>query len=433
MSALAAVLARRGHILTGSDRASNRRIRRLEAMGVRSVPEADVPAQCSAVVKTAAIPEDHPALAMARRRDLPVFRYAEMLAALAGTTTSAAVAGSHGKTTTSAMLAVILMAAKRDPSAVIGGDVPDLCDGNARYGSDGPLVHEACEYAGSFLEYRPDHAVITNLGDDHVDSYGGLDALKRAFRQFAAGVDAAGRLVTSAALARHLDLRGVAKARLVTLGNSCGDVRIRIDGRAFEVRFPDGARSGPIELGIPGRHNMMNAAMAAAAAREAFGVDLAVIGRALQAFRGVEGRFQILRDEEDFALIDDYAHHPAEIEATLLTCRDRFPGRRLRVLFQPHLEQRTERHFQAFLNALALADELLLLKDCSVPGRDGGRYRGAHRLYEGLRKLGVRASYADSPDEAASWFSVGAREGDIDVLLGAGDSRDLACALLRRS
>ena len=432
MSALAAVLVRRGHVLTGSDRASNRRIRRLEALGLRTVEESEIPAECSAVVRTAAIPDDHPAMVAALARNLPTFRYAEMLAGLAATTTSAAVAGSHGKTTTSAMLAQILMAARRNPSAVIGGDVLDFGDGNARWGVDGPLVHEACEYAGSFLVYRPSHAVITNLGDDHVDSYGGLDALRGAFRQFAAGVDGAGCLVTSAALARDLDLRGVAGARLVTLGNSCGDVRLRIEGGTFELRFPDGARSGPIQLRIPGRHNIMNAAMAAAAAREAFGVELAAIRRALLGFRGVEGRFQILRDEEHRALVDDYAHHPAEIEMTLLTCRDRFPDRRLRVLFQPHLEERTERHFQAFLNALALADELVLMKDCAVPGRDGGRHRGAHRLYEGLLKLGVRASYADTPQEAEAWFSVGAREGDVDVLLGAGDSRDLAHALLRR-
>ncbi len=395
--------------------------------------ESFVPPECSAVVKTAAIPDDHAALASSRARGLPIFRFSEMLAGLASESASAAVAGSHGKTTTSAMLAVILAAAGRDPTAVIGGEAPDLEDGNARLGEGRILVHEACEYAGSFLVYRPTHGVITNLGDDHVESYGGLDGLRAAFRHFAANTDPGGILVTSAALARNLDLRGVARARLVTLGNSCGDVRVRCHGRAFEIRFPDGGSCGAVSMALPGRHNMMNAAMAAAAAREGFGVELAVIRDALESFRGVEGRFQILRDTEDFALVDDYAHHPEEIEATLLTCRERFPGRRLRVLFQPHLEERTERRFQAFLNALALSDALILLKDCPVPGRDRGRHGGARRLYTALRRLGVDASYADSADEARAWFEVGARGGDVDVLLGAGDSKELGRALLRRS
>lgn len=404
----------------------------LEAHGIRATAGHDatrLSADVSCVFRSEAIDDDNPEIAAARQRGVPVLRYGELLAELSRGREDTAVAGTHGKTTTSAMLAFILREAGLEPGALIGGAVPQL-GGGALLGEGRPLVLEACEYRESFLALEPRHAVITNVDDDHLDHYGTEDRLRGAFRKFAGRVQAGGLLVTTATVARDLDLRGAARCRMLTLGSKRRDVRVRVErDESFSLLHPDGRRTPSMTLSLPGHHNIMNAAMAALMADRAYGVDRDLVADAIGRFGGVCRRFDVLRDDAEAVLVDDYAHHPTELEATLLTARRRYPGRRLLAVFQPHLFSRTRRHFPGFLNALAHADRCVVVDDYVVAGRDEGETAGARHLFEALRSLYmpcVRTTVA----HAADTILANLESGDVVVTCGAGDvgeaSRELA-------
>lgn len=432
MSGIARHLIARGHPVSGSDLVEGEAMRRLARAGARTFVghgAANLPVGVACVVCTEAVADENPELVAARERGVEVVRYGAALAHLLQGRRSTAVAGTHGKTTTAAILAFILREAGFEPGALVGGDVPQL-DGGVLLGEGEPMVVEACEYRESFLELAPRHAVITNVDDDHLDHYGTEDRLRAAFRRFARSVDPSGLLVTTSAAARELDLRGAASCRMLTLGPKRRDVRLRVerDG-SFSLLHPDGRRTPRMQLALPGHHNLMNAAMAVVIADRAYGVDVDAIAAAVGRFGGVERRFDVLLESEAAVVVDDYAHHPAELEATLLTARRRHPGHRVVAMFQPHLASRTRRHFPGFLNALAHADVCLLVDDYVVAGRDEDGAAGARMLREALAALYMpclRTSLADAADALIEIH----RPGDVIVACGAGDvgeaSRELA-------
>ncbi|MGH7718470.1 MAG: UDP-N-acetylmuramate--L-alanine ligase [Gemmatimonadaceae bacterium] len=433
MSALAELLARRGVRVTGCD-ANAIGVGDLEALGVE-VAQGHDPSHAegsSALVVTSAMPRDHPELARARALGVPVIRRAEALAEAVSVGDVIGIAGTHGKTTTTVMTTDALAAVGKDPTGIAGGRVARW-SGNLRHGSDRLFVVEADEYDRSFLALSPTVAVVTNVEADHLDIYADLSDIRGAFRDF---VRSARTVVLCAddAGARSLSLHGGAEvirygiespdARLVA-----GDIRVRDGGCSFGVLY-DGERVAEVALKVPGRHNVLNA-LAAIGSGVSLGAAPDALARGLADFCGVERRFQRVGERGGILVVDDYAHHPTEIRATLDAARSAFPGRRLLAAFQPHLYSRTRDFAREFGGALAAADEVFLTeiypaREQPIPGVT------ASLIERALLDAGGTLAWRGNRPELAESLAAAARAGDVVLTLGAGDITRTGPELLAR-
>jgi UDP-N-acetylmuramate--alanine ligase len=433
MSALAELLVERGHEVSGCDRQVGPVTERLVALGVDvRIGHGDHAPRDAALVVTSAVPADHPELAAARSRGQTVVRRAELLGSVMDGMRGIAVAGTHGKSTTTTMIGAILETAGLDPTVLVGGRIRGRA-GNSRVGTGPWLVAEADEYDRSFLTLSPECAVINNVEADHLDTYGTMDGLREAFRAFAArtrkggvlvrGVDdpetrrievPAGRRSVSFGLAGDADVRalGIERERLVT---------------RFGLVLPE-SPAVPVVLGVPGEHNVRNA-LGAAAAAWALGVEADAIPRGLALVQGVERRFEVVHEDADVLIVDDYAHHPSEIAATLASARSGWPGRRIVAVFQPHLYSRTRELAAQFGAALAGADlvfvtDVYAAREDPLPGVSGRLVSAAARA--------AAVDAVDVEDGAADAVSARLRPGDLVVTMGAGDIDGVARELARR-
>ncbi len=430
MSGIAELLANLGYVVSGSDQKASSVTARLESLGVRvhvghdaaHIEGADV------VVVTSAARHDNPEITAARRAHVPVIPRAEMLAELMRLRYGIAVAGAHGKTTTTSMIALALERAGLDPTAVIGGRLSAF-GSNARLGRGELMVAEADESDGSFLKLSPAIAVITNVDHEHLDHYGDFDRLCLAFVEFANKVPFYGAVVAC------LDNRPLAALlpsmtrRVTTYGLDRADADLRgthvtlaPGGSRCQVvrRIPSGQDEplGELRLGIPGQHNLLNALAAVAVGLE-LDVTFARLASALGEFRGAERRFQVLGEVDGVLVVDDYGHHPTEIDAVLRACRtDR--DRRLIVVFQPHRYTRTAALLDEFARVLAEADHLVLTdiyaaSEDPIPGITVERLADAVRGRGAARVQVVRPLKA-LPEAVAAL----AGPGDLVLTLGAG-------------
>ena len=431
MSALAEVLVTMGHRVSGSDAAASPVLERLAALGVRTAVghATDHLGDAEAVAVSTAIPPDNPEVAVARRRGLPVLPRAELLAAVAAGRRTIAVAGTHGKTTTSAMLAVALDGAGLRPSFLVGGVIGGLGTG-ARWSDGEWLVVEADESDGTFLRLAPEIAIVTSVAPDHLDHWGGFDALTAAFGQFVAG--ASGQALVCAD--DELAARAGAPRHALTYGTAEGaDYRI-VDlepapaGVAFVLEHGDSAL-GRISLPLPGRHNALNAAAAAAAAL-VVGASFESVADSLARYPGVARRFQHRGEAGGVTFVDDYAHLPAKVAAAVSAARGG-GWRRVVAVFQPHRYSRTAALWPDFATAFDGAD-LLVVTDvygAGEPPRPGVS-----------GKLIVDAVLDARPSQQVAWLPARAdvvaflrsrlRPGDLCLTLGAGDITSLPDELL---
>lgn len=422
MSALAELLARRGITVTGCDASPNKN-EALEQLGIAVEPRHD-PAHvigAQAVVATSAMQRDHPELARARSLGIPVIRRAEALAGAVELGKTICVAGTHGKTTTTVMTTEALAAAGRNPTGIVGGRVASW-GGNLSAGGDELFVVEADEYDRSFLALSPTVATITNVEADHLDIYADLDDIRGAFAQFASRARAivlcaddpgasSIALTPSAVIVRY----GIdsPNARLIAR-----DLRSEDGGSRFTA-VCDGSEEVEIRLRVPGRHNVLNA-LAALGSGHALGVPLAAMAPGLAAFGGVERRFQRLGEVRGVAIVDDYAHHPTEIRATLAAARTAYPGRRIIAAFQPHLYSRTRDFAGDFGGALAGADNIYLTeiygaREKPISGVTAALIDGA------ARDAGRAVTWRGERDALAAALAAGTKPGDVVITLGAGD------------
>ena len=350
MSALAELLARRGVAIQGTD-ANPGGAPDLARYGITvREHDADMVAEARALVYSSAIPATHPEMAAARAAGIPVVRRAEALADAVSGGTLVGIAGTHGKTTTTVMTTEALASAGVDPTGVVGGRV-GLWGGNLRMGGTTYVV-EADEYDRSFLALSPEVAVVLNVEADHLDIYRDLDDITRAFEMY---LSPARALVRCADDAGAMALRVASSREIIAYSATApgtapsayaADARLVADalvldaaGSRFTVRF-DGDALGDVQLAVPGVHNVRNA-LAAIGAGLALGATVPAMAPGLAAFRGVERRFQRLGNARGIEVVDDYAHHPTEVDATIAAARHAFPNRRLVLLFQPHLYSRT--------------------------------------------------------------------------------------------
>ena len=374
-----------------------------------------------ALVVTAAVPGDHPEVARARSLGVPVVRRADALGQAVAGGTVVAVAGTHGKTTTTVMVTEALAAAGRDPTGLAGGRVARW-GGNARVGGPALYVVEADEFDRAFLSLRPTIAVVTNVEADHLECYdGSVAALERAFAEFAGP---ARRVIVGGDDAGAERVAQAVRAPVWRVGlGSTADVRVvdpRLDERGSRARLElPGGRTVALELRVPGLHNLRNAATALAVAAE-LGADLEPGRAALAQFTGVGRRFERLGEAQGVTVVDDYAHHPTEVAATLAAARQAFPTRRLVAVFQPHLFSRTRLHGAALGRALAAADVVVVApiygaREAPEPGVT------AELVARGAAEAGATTVAVADRAALGSWVADTVRAGDVVFTLGAGD------------
>lgn len=449
VSALAQVALAQGKIVSGSDPKAdpetNPAVARLAQGGARLFQKhraANLAADVDLVVASAAISEQNPEIVEARQRGIRIVSRAEFLGEMMATHSgpTIAVAGTHGKTTTTAMIGVMLQHLGLDPTVFVGGEVPQL-GGNVRIGSpEGPFVLEACEAYDSFLHFRADILVLTNIEADHLDHYGTFEEVQASFVRFCRNsVQRRPTLIlcaddpvvftlreTLSEGSRAVCLYGLENPEATLRG---GQVTFAESGVAFDVLEPETAH---VALRVPGKHNALNA-LAACGVGQALGIALKRVAIGLAEFRGSKRRQELLGGSENILVVDDYAHHPTEIRAAIAALRMAYPERRLIAVFQPHLYSRTRDFLNQFAETLAQADALLVTdiyaaREAPLPGvRAADIVSGATRYNPGAPALFL-PDKKDIPDRLLAL----SRPGDLVLVMGAGDIREQGEAFVRR-
>jgi UDP-N-acetylmuramate--alanine ligase len=436
MSPLAELVQRAGGMVTGCDAHLGASARSLRDAGI-SVEGGHDPAHvdgCAALVLTAAVPSHHPEVQAARDAGIPVLKRAQALGALVNRAQVVGIAGTHGKTTTTALATSALSAAGLDPTGLVGARVP-AWGGNLRLGGDRLYVVEADEFDRSFLTLRPSIAVVTTLEADHLDIFGDLAGVEEAFTSFLDLVPEGGLIVgcgDDAGVGR-LFPRVAPGRRLVSYGLNAGnvlraeDVRAEGVGSRFSVR-EKGRLLGEVRVGIPGLHNVRNALAAIAVARE-LGAGWSEIVEGLAGFGGTSRRFERVGEAAGVVVVDDYAHHPTEVNATLQAAHASFPERRIVAVFQPHLFSRTRDFAGDFGRELARADlavvaDVYPAREEPIPGVTG------ELVADGVRAAGGEVVYLPERSEVTARVADLLREGDLCLTLGAGDLDEAAREIL---
>ncbi len=432
MSGIAEVLHNLGYEVSGSDMRETAVTQRLSAMGITVFNGHDAAhvSACDAVVMSTAIPADNPELAAARRQRIPVVPRAEMLAELMRFRYGIGVAGTHGKTTTTSLIASLLAEGGLDPTFVIGGQLNSAAS-HAQLGAGHYLVAEADESDASFLYLQPSMAVVTNIDADHLPTYeGDFERLRQTFIDYLHHLPFYGLAVLCLDDPQIQTILEDVTRPVVTYGiDAAADVTagaIRQDGGQthFEVRRAGHSATLSVTLNLPGRHNVLNALAAIAVATE-LGVPDAAIQAALTGFQGIGRRFQISGEINTVAgqvlLIDDYAHHPREIEPTLAAVRAGWPGRRLVVVFQPHRYTRTHDLFDDFIHVLSGVD-VLLLGEVYAAGEEPIAGADGRSLARGIRARGhVDPVFVEQLATLPEVLGDVLADGDVLLTLGAGD------------
>ena len=439
MSGIAEILLQATPLeISGCDLARSEITDRLERLGARMAVGHDAAhvENADLLVISSAVAESNPEVAAARERGIPVIRRAEMLGEIMRLKQGVAIAGTHGKTTTTSLTGMVLTEAGFDPTIVVGGQV-HILGTNARLGKGDYLVAEADEFDRSFLELTPVVAVITNVEADHLDTYRNLGEIHDAFAAFANRVPFFGAVIACADDPGVRDILPRIKRRIVTYGESseadlsAREVRLDAAATCFDVWNGEQGRLGTVRLRLPGRHNVLNALAAIAAGRELL-IPFETIARALSAFTGVVRRFELKGERGGVLVVDDYAHHPTEIRATLAAARQVYPDRRIVALFQPHLFSRTRDFTGEFGSALAAADMNIVMdvypsREAPLPGVTG------ELVAEAARRAG-RGPVVYSPEktEVVDTLERTLAPGDLLLTLGAGDVVKFGEEYLRR-
>ena len=427
MSSIAEVLLNRGYDVTGSDLEASDVTARLEEQGAtvyeghaaEQVGEADVVVYSSAID-----PDENPETQEAERRRISLIPRAEMLGELIGMKYGVGVAGTHGKTTTTSMSGLVVAEGGFDPTVIVGGKVTAF-GSNAVTGEGDVIVIEADEYDRTFLRLTPSVAVITSIEEDHLDVYDDLDDIKSAFTQYANSVPFFGAAILCLDDPNVQAIVGDIERRVITYGTTRqAEVRaenVRRDGlkTRFDVMRRD-ERLGEVELQVPGLHNVRNALAAVAVGLE-LEVSFDKVRDGLQQFTGVRRRFEKVGEADDIVVIDDYAHHPTEIRATIDAASQGYPDRRIVAVFQPHLYSRTRDFLDEFARSFFNTDQLVLTdiygsREEPIEGIDG------QALADRTEQFGHRAVHyvpdkTELPERLREWT----RPGDVVLMLGAGD------------
>lgn len=428
MSGLAEILLDEGFTVSGSDAHKTNLTLHLEEKGARieyGQRASNIHDGIDVVVYTAAIHPDNPEFLAVKEKKIPMLTRAELLGEMMQNYRHAVnVSGTHGKTTTTSMLTEVLLAAKKDPTVTVGGILPSI-GGNIRVGGPDLFVTEACEYTNSFLSFFPTMEIILNIEADHLDFFKDIDDIRHSFRRFAQKLDENGCLIINSDIDRLEEITRGLPCRIVTFGRdaskssySARDISYDKWARPAYTLLVDGKPEGEVTLGVPGEHNVYNSLSVIAAARE-LGISMEAIKDGLRQFSGTERRFERKGEIGGVTIIDDYAHHPQEIAATLAAAKN-YPHKKLWCVFQPHTYTRTAALTEDFARALSAADEVVLA-DIYAAREVNKLGVSSNDIAQRMEKYGKKAYYIPSFDEIETFILENCVPGDLLITMGAGD------------
>ncbi|MCR5777066.1 MAG: UDP-N-acetylmuramate--L-alanine ligase [Lachnospiraceae bacterium] len=436
MSGIAELLLSKGFTVSGSDSKESDITKRLESLGAKvSVPQSadNITDDIDLVTYTAAIHEDNPELKAVRAKGIKAFSRADILGEIMRNYDfPVSVAGTHGKTTTTSMLSEALLHAEKDPTISVGGILPSI-GGNFRVGGDRFFVTEACEYTNSFLSFFQKIGIILNVDADHLDFFKDIDDIRLSFHKFAASIPADGHLIINGEVEKIESITDGLACKVITYG--CDE---KYDYYATDIKYDELAHAsyelhhgdkvlGRIKLSVPGVHNVYNS-MAAFIACELLGLGFDETAAAFEAYHGTDRRFQKKGELNGTVIIDDYAHHPTEIEATINAAKH-CPHRTIWVAFQPHTYTRTKALFKEFAAALAKADKVVLA-DIYAARETDTLGVSSKLLADEIKKNGTDAYYFGSFAEIEKFLQQNCINGDMLITMGAGDIYKVGESLL---
>lgn len=438
MSGLAEILLSEGFRISGSDRARSPLTLMLEEQGAAvfyGQREENITDDIDLIVYTSAIRPDNPELTAAARLQIPTLTRAQLLGQMMKNyEVPIAISGTHGKTTTTSMVSEILLEHKADPTLSIGGIYKPI-GGNIRVGSSEYFVTEACEYTNSFLSFFPKIGIILNIEEDHLDFFKDIQDIRDSFHRFAKLLPADGTLIINGDIERPEEITEGLACRVITYGSSSGhdyhptDITYDASGcPSFHLMRKDG-KEDVFSLQVPGEHNVYNATAAIALA-DLLGIPAATTAGALLAYGGTDRRFEYKGQFNGVTVIDDYAHHPTEITATLLAARN-YPHKTTWCVFQPHTYTRTKAFLNDFARALTLADEIVLAEIYAAREKDTLGI-SSRTLQAQIEKLGRSCHYFPSFSEIEDFLSENCTKGDLLITMGAGDVVKIGDDLLQK-
>lgn len=427
MSGLAEILLQENFTISGSDAKESELTDRLEKLGaavIYSQTAANITDGIDLVVYTAAIHPDNPEYAAAVEKGIPMLTRAQLLGQImCNYKIPIAVAGTHGKTTTTSLASHVLMAGNCDPTISVGGILPSI-HGNIRVGSSGTFITEACEYTNSFLSFFPKISLILNMDADHLDFFKDIDDIRNSFRKFAQLLPKEGTLIINADTPEYKMVTEGLDCEVITYGlehdadYTAKDITYDALGHGTFTCLYKGQEIGTFSLRIPGAHNVSNALATIALAR-IMGLDTASICSGFDSFTGTDRRFQFKGKLGDITIIDDYAHHPTEITATLTAAKN-YPHKKTWCVFQPHTYTRTSALLDDFAEALTLADEVVLA-DIYAAREQNTIGISSRDLQEKILALGTSCHYFPSFDEIENYLLEKCQPDDLLITMGAGD------------
>ena len=427
MSGLAEILLGEDFTVSGSDAKQSPLTDSLEAKGARiyyGQRASNISDDTEVVVYTAAIHPDNPEFACAKEKGLPMLTRAQLLGQIMRNyETPIAISGTHGKTTTTSMVTHILLEGQCDPTISVGGILPAI-NGNIRVGNSETFVTEACEYTNSFLSFFPKISVILNIDADHLDFFKDIQDIRNSFRRFARLLPADGALIINADTPEYESIIEDLPCRVITYGldheanYQARDISFDKYGHASFSVLRDGKKTGSYYLKVPGIHNVSNS-LASIAVGHLLGIPEESIIKGLSSFSGTDRRFQYKGEVAGVTVIDDYAHHPTEIEATLQAARN-YPGKKIWCVFQPHTYTRTKALLPEFAKALTLADHVVLA-DIYAAREQNTIGISSEDLQKRIRELGTPCEYFPTFDEIEKFLLENCSPGDLLITMGAGD------------
>lgn len=437
MSGLAEILLKEGFSITGSDMKRSEMTDRLEAKGALvqiGQKASNITEDIELVVYTAAIHPDNEELKAAQAKGIPTMTRAVLLGQIMDNyRDSIAVSGTHGKTTTTSMISEILIKASMDPTITVGGILESI-GGNIRVGDSQVFVSEACEYTNSFLEFNPKIEIILNIEEDHLDFFSGIEEIKDSFRRFARKLPDNGLLIINGDMDCVSEITKDLTCTIKTIGlgsdNNYSADNITFDhlGNGHYDLIIEGTLSGHIDLGVAGYHNITNSLSAIAAALS-LGVSMDSIHAGLSVFGGTKRRFEYKGNCHGFTIIDDYAHHPTEIEATLSSAKH-YPHESIWCIFQPHTYTRTKAFLKEFAKTLSLSDHVILVDIYAAREKDTGEISSKDLLKE-LSQYDVDAVYMPTFEAAQKYLLENCKQNDLLITMGAGDVVNIGENLLK--
>ncbi|MCR3760810.1 UDP-N-acetylmuramate--L-alanine ligase [Clostridium felsineum] len=425
MSGLAEILLERGYKVSGSDMHNSPMIDKLKKNGAEiyiSHDSANIK-NVDIVVYTAAIPEDNPELAYAKQANISLMTRAEFLGSIMkGHKYNVAISGTHGKTTTTSMISHIALTENVDPTILVGGNL-DIIHGNVLAGKSDYFITEACEYKASFLEFYPYIGIILNIDADHLDFYKDIDDIENTFMKFANLIPTDGYLIANADDIRAIRVASHANCNVVSFGIDNGDIRaknVKFNANgfgSFDV-YKANEFLFHIELNVPGKHNILNALSAIASALTLKMSNKSIID-GLKSFKGTHRRFELKGTKNGITVIDDYAHHPTEIKATLDAAKN-YPHNKIYCVFQPHTYSRTLSLFDEFAACFSNVDELILADIYAAREKDTGVVSSL-KLSDAINKNNVKCSNLHSFESIVNYLQDNLKDGDLLLTVGAGD------------